>query len=207
MSSSSNEETLKVYDRSVNKYLSNTGYDYTKKHEPLLRWIDFTLKCVPEGGTIFEMGSGHGRDARYMESKGFNVICSDGAKSFIDYLNDNGQKALLFNAIDDKIPVKCDMIFANAVFPHFTTDDLETTLDKVYKHLSEGGIFAFNAKQGEGEEWVNEKTIDKRFMHYWNPQNLENIVKKHDFKIIFFESDIQGGELANHTWIHITAQK
>lgn len=203
-----NDITLKIYNQKVEEYLRHTPTTYNSGHKPLLRWINYSLSQIPEGGSVLEIGSGHGRDARYIREHGFDILCSDGAQAFVNHLNENGQKAVIFNAIKDQPPItECNMVFANAVVPHFTEENLRTVLQKVKKILKADGIFAFNAKQGLGDEWINEKSIHRRFIHYWLPEKLREFVEANGYEVIFLENNIQGGDLPTHTWIHITARK
>lgn len=62
-------------------------------------WFDASLAGVPLKARILELGSAFGRDAAYIASKGYSVVCSDAAESFVSYLRGKGFRARLFNAI------------------------------------------------------------------------------------------------------------
>lgn len=203
-----NDATLKVYDQRIGEYLEHTPLTYSTRHDPLLRWLNFSLKLISKkDGVIFEIGSGHGRDANYIKQKGYNILCSDGAPSFVKYLNSKGQDAIIFNAIKDPLDKTYNLILANAVIPHFTPENLRHVLKKVHSSLVAGGVFAFSTKQGQGEEWINEKFELSRYVHFWSPDDLRHLLEECDFKIIFYEYNISGGDIPEHTWIHVVAQK
>ncbi|HSE61554.1 MAG TPA: methyltransferase domain-containing protein [Candidatus Saccharimonadales bacterium] len=201
-----NDETIEAYNRRFGKYLKHTPAWYNESHRPLLNWIDFTLGTIPRDGKILEIGSGPGRDAKYMKEKGYHVICSDASYAFVSHLNHNGERAFLFNPLRDEISKPYHLIFANAVVPHFTAEDLQLVLGKVHSGLAAGGTFAFSAKQGEGEIWIDEKLGDKRYVHHWQPHELRKVVQEAGFEIIYMNHDIPG-DLPTHTWILITARK
>lgn len=206
MSSKQNDETINVYNHDLDSYIKGTPQDYLENHRPLLRWLDSTLQKLPNHAKVLELGSGTGREARYIADKGFDITLSDGAHSFVTYLRGLGHKTLLLNILNDPIVDKYDMVLANAVVPHFTSDDLKVVLKKVHNSLNDGGIFAFSAKQGTGEKWVNEKFHLKRYIRLWEPDEIKTAVEAAGFTIIFFEHDIPG-DLETHTWINLSAQK
>src|ERR1700738_418048 len=201
-----NDQTLDAYNNNVEHYLTKTPERHLKNHEPLLKWIDYSITQLPKNSTVFEIGSGAGREADYIEAKGLKVQRSDGAVAFVEYLKAQGKQAIRLNILRDGIKGKFDMIFANAVITHFTPEDLLFVLRKVHNSLEDNGIFAFSTKQGSGNAWVTEKFSERRFVHYWQPDDLRNLVEKMGFKIIFFESGIKG-DIPNHTWINISIQK
>jgi cyclopropane fatty-acyl-phospholipid synthase-like methyltransferase len=206
MSSKQNDETIKVYNEDLESYIKGTPQEYQENHGPLLKWINATLSMLSKGGRILEIGSGTGREAHYISSKGFDITLSDGAQSFVSYLKSQGDDALLINAVDDPIPTGYEMIFANAVVSHFTPEDLQLVLKKIFDALPQGGLVAFSTKQGKGEKWVNEKFHEKRYIHLWTVDEIKKLVEDAGFSIIFIEHDIPG-DLKSHTWINLTAKK
>lgn len=206
MSSKQNDETIRVYNTSLDAYIKHTPHTYQENHLPLLHWINTTIGLLPKSAKILEIGSGIGREADYLIDQGFKVTLSDGAQSFVDYLNIMGKNACLLNILNDPILKKYDMVFANAVISHFTHSDFRMVLEKVKSALNPGGIFAFSTKQGEGEVWVNEKSHEKRYINLWSPDTLRNVVEDAGYKIVFFEADIPG-DLPSHTWINLSAYK
>lgn len=202
-----NDATIEAYNQQFKEYIKNTPSGYNSRHKFFLHWIDSSLNQVPPNGTILEIGSGHGRDARYMAQKGFRVQRTDAAQSFVDYLNSLGESTLRFNILRDNLDKKFNMVYADGVVPHFAPPDLPFVLKKVYHILKKDGIFTFNTKQGVGEDWINEKGIHGRYTCYWDPVELRQILEKSGFKIILFASNISGGDLPDRIWIHVILQK
>jgi SAM-dependent methyltransferase len=204
---SPNDETIEAYNHRLGWYLKHTPEWYNESHAPLLRWMDFSLEQISQDGMILEIGSGPGRDAKYMRDRGYKVLCSDASRAFVDYMNDNGcGPAIEFNAIKDPVEGKYALVFANAVVPHFTPDDLKEVLRKVREALQDGGLFAFSAKQGAGDKWVDEKLGEKRFVHHWQPDQLIYFIRTQGFEIIYKDQDIPG-DLPTHTWTLLTLKK
>ena len=205
MQLSPNDQTIEVYNRTVDLYLQGTPGHYLPHHAPMRHWIEVSLAFKPNNGKILEIGSGPGRDAHFMKSLGHEVLCSDASSAFVDYLRQSGHEAVLLNALKDPIPSHA-MIFANAVTPHFTQEELYSVLTKIYTCLPHDGIFAFSVKQGEGEAWIDEKLTEKRFVHYWHPTNIKRFVESIGFNVVFFAKDIQG-DFPQHIWTLITVRK
>lgn len=201
-----NRSTLKTYGKYFREYILNTPSTYTSIHKPLQKWLDESLSFVRPSGKVLEIGSATPRDASYVQGKGMVVTCSDATPAFVKYISEHGMNAILLNVLKDPIPEQYDMIFANAVVPHFTRKQFENVLKKVYDALPVGGVFAFSAKQGSGEEWVHEKISGARFVHFWQPAELKEVVQDAGFTIVYLNTDIPG-DLSTHRLIHLTAQK
>jgi len=201
-----NQTTIDAYNQQVQAYIDKTPRAHQESHKPMLRWIDAALNAIPSNGRILEVGSATPRDANYIRSKGYEVQCSDAPEEFVIRLKQQGEDAIQLNILTDEIQGHYDMIFANAVAPHFTVDDVNLFLDKIHTHLPKDGLLVFNVKQGDSEEWVNEKFDSKRYIHYWMPKDIKEVTVAHGFKILFIETDVVG-DLPNHRWTNIVAQK
>src|SRR5688572_30009427 len=184
-----NELTLNSYNAQVWGYIKHTPANYQSHHAPLLKWINESLALLPKNAHILEIGSGTGRDARYIEGQGYKIVCSDGAYAFTDYLRGTGWEALQINILKNTLPGNHDMILANAVMSHFTHDQFQYIFEKVMDALPLGGLFAFSVKQGVGEKWITEKFKAKRFIHYWNPTELKKYIEAQNYEITFWEED------------------
>jgi len=205
-SANPNDITLASYDAEVNGYIAHTPAAYQHHHAPLLRWLNSSLEMISKNDKILEVGSGFGRDANYIHSKGYDITCSDGSKAFVNFLNKNGWDAKQLNILKNNIPNGYKMILANAVIPHFTQKQFELILTKILAALPEGGLFAFSVKQGQGEDWITEKFSAKRFIHYWDLQSLKEYIERANCKIVFWEEGIPG-DLPSHTWTNLTLMK
>lgn len=204
--SSPNYTTIGAYNRKVDAYISTTPKTYQPHHASMLKWIDNALQQIPPAGFILEIGSGTLRDASYMRSKGYSVQCSDASIGFVEYLRNQGDNAILLDLLNDPILDPFDLVFANAVAPHFTDSDVIKAIKNTYSALPQGGVLAFNLKRGYGDAWVTEKIGEKRYMNYWQPDEIELLIKEQGFHITFMD-DHAAGDLPTHTWINIVAKK
>jgi SAM-dependent methyltransferase len=202
-----NKITIQAYNKQANTYIESTPDQYNGSRESLRHWIDEILEWVRPRGSVLEIGSATPRDAKYMRSKGFNVQCSDATPNFVAHLKRMGETPLQLDVTEDPIPNKeYDLIFANAVFPHLTYKSARKALMNISQGLKSEGILAFNVKQGDGDEWINEKFNEKRYIHYWQPHEIYELVKASGFEVITINDGIEG-EFPTHIWTRIIAQK
>lgn len=200
-----NQATIEAYNDNVENYVATTPQSHKQKPSDMTKWIDYSISLVPKGGSILEIGSATPRDAHYMRERGYSVQCSDATPGFNTYLNDHGEHSLTLDILRDPIDDGYDMIFANAVVPHFTKNDFEYVLYKIYNNLKPGKIFAFSTKEGNGEAWIEEKFDAKRYTKYWQAQEIKVLVEKYGFTVRYAKTAI--GDFSDYNWIMITAQK
>ncbi len=200
-----NQATIKAYNHEASTYIAKTPHDYQTYHRPMLNWIDTALSEL-RGKKVLEIGSATPRDASYMRSKGYTVQTSDASEGFVASLRSQGEPAILLNALTDTLPEGYDLIFANAVAPHFTPSDLNKFLEKSLTALPSGGRLAFNLKIGSGDDWINEKLTEKRFIHYWQPEDIHKALTDLACSVIFFDANASG-DFPNHHWANIVIEK
>lgn len=194
-----NNITLRSYDENIQAYID--GSPQTVDGD-LKVWIDTQFSEVNLNAKILEIGSGTGRDARYLESKGFTVQRTDASEGFIELLRSQGEGVKLLNILTDEIGEEYDVIFADAVFLHFTEEQLKQVFKKAYHALSEDGKLLFTLKEGEGEEVTNSKLGADRFFKYWKEEPIKAVLD-----IVGFSSAIEGCRKGRQGWLHVSAQK
>jgi len=181
---SSNALTLQSYELGVQEYINGTAAEVSGTFKD---WIDATLASLPLNAEIMEIGSGFGRDADYIESFGFKVDRTDATEAFVTFLQSQGHSACRFNVLVDAFPMQYDPVFANAVFLHFTPQELEKALQKIHAALRDNGVLAFSVKKGE--EWTNAKLGQPRYFCYWEQANLVPFLQKANFKVVTVSED------------------
>lgn len=162
------------------------------------KFIDAAFADVSYGSTVLEVGAGFGRDARYLQGKGFAVIPTDGAQSFVKELQQRGFPAYELNILEDSFP-KVDVIFANAVFLHLSIEELRRVLLKARQALNLAGKLIFTVKKGEGEELSEEKIDAPRYFAYWSVENITAELLRAGFTAGSISEDMAG----DTTWIQV----
>ena len=217
--SKENEKTLEVYKEKAHLYLANSvehdkldSKRAKQKRKKLENLITSNFSSLPEHAKVFEIGSGDGSNAKFIQSLGFDVTASDTAADFIKATQNQGLKTIKFNALEDSFPEKYSAVFCWRVFVHFTNEDALEIIQKVYDTLKGNGIFVFNAMNREikniDNEWVDFEGEyhmgAERYYNYFSQSDLDNIIQKTKFKIEYFHKD--GGD-NNNKWLIYVLRK
>ena len=211
-----NKKTVEIYEEKAATYLKTTiehdKLDEEKakrKKEKLQNFIKENLEQFKKGSKVFEIGSADGENAKYIERLGYNITASDIADAFINETKSKVENTVKFNVLEDDFKDKYLAVLAWRVFVHFTKEDLELTLNKVYNALEEGGVFIFNIMNREtkvcDEEWVdfpNEYHMDaERYYKYFLKEEVDSLISKTDFKIKSFH--MEGGDNKNKWLVYV----
>lgn len=184
--SSSNDVTIQSYELGVKEYIAGTAPEVGVNFKA---WIDAILGYLSSNARILEIGSAFGRDARYIESFGHTVERTDATKGFVALLQQMGYPARRFNVLIDDFTATYDLVFANAVFLHFTPQELQKTLDKIRVSLNNQGILAFSVKKGEGEQWTTAKLGQPRYFCFWTSDKIQSLLKLTGFELVSISED------------------
>ena len=214
-----NRRTIEIYKEKAEIYLNNNlehdRLDITKakhKRKNLENLIKTSFESLPQNAKVFEIGSGDGVNAKFIENLGFRITASDIAEAFIEATQNQGVKTIKFNVLEDEFPEKYFAVFCWRVFVHFTKEDALKTIKKVYNVLEDGGIFIFNVINREFRE-VDNEWIDfegeyhmgaERYYNYFKKEELDNLIKQTNFKIENFHTE--GGD-NNNKWLVYVLKK
>jgi predicted TPR repeat methyltransferase len=196
MAANSNAATLHAYAEHVYEYVALTPQVVSGS---MKWWLDETLALTDKQEAILELGSAFGRDAAYMQSRGYVVRCTDAVPQFVTLLKERGFDAHLCNALTDELGHGYGLVFANAVLLHFTGEEVGLVLRKIEAGLQEGGLLAFSVKRGDGEAWSDEKLGAPRYFRYWQADALQELLESVGFRTIFLQQDA--------SWILVIARK
>lgn len=121
------------------------------------------LRHLPDGAHILDLGCGDGRDAQYMESRGFTVDATDGVASMVELTSkriSHPARLMLFEELNAEAAY--DAIWAHASLHHATADALPDLLARVHRALKPGGWHFSNYKGGTG----GKRDAQERFYSY-----------------------------------------
>lgn len=217
--SQENKKTLEVYQKTAHLYLASSAeHDRLdpvraeEKSQILKSLIKKSFSSLPEHAKVFEIGCGDGKNAKFIESLGFEVTASDTADGFVEATKSKGIKTIKFDALEDNFPEKYSAVFAWRVFVHFTKEDALKIIQKVYDNLEEDGVFVFNAINREttatDNEWVDfegEYHLGvERYYSYFRKEELDNIIGQTKFQVQDFHTE--GGK-ENNKWLVYVLKK
>ena len=184
-----NEKTINSYEKYAKEYVNQKNADSNdniikQKHAMLSN----CLKGVPKSGRLFEIGSGSGEDAAYIQSLGYsNLIVSDVADSFINILRKKGFSPIKFNLLKNDFPEKYDFIHCWAVLMHFTKKEAGESIKKIYNSLIDGGkvLFCVKTSKDKAEGWKRLSEKDGEiYFSFWSKDELELFLNQVGFKKI-----------------------
>lgn len=198
-----NEDTIKAYDNGARAYFDLSPQ---KVSTPVKKWLDNALKELPKEAKIYEIGTGTGKDADYIESLGYKMQLSDASSGFVTFLNQRNRNAKLFNVLTNQFDMQYDLILADAVLLHFTEDEIQQVLKKVANALTENGRFAFSVKKGDGDFTEDKKLGSVRYFHLWQPNQLVNKLGKAGLSVTY-QAIAEDRRVNKPAWIFMVAEK
>ncbi len=175
-----NDITISSYNNELDIYLKKTAGQVTGSMKD---FIDSFLKILPPNATILEIGSGTGRDADYIEKRGYTILRTDAAASFVKHMQDESKPAEKLNIIAEALPQTFDAILANAVFLHFDDADFKRALINTKAMLKNNGIFAFSIHKGDFIG-ISDHKNSARYFHERSERDVHEILKSHSLTVL-----------------------
>jgi len=192
--------TLTSYESAADLYVQRTRRDSTRAWQP---FIDEFAAQVDEG-LVLELGSGPGWHAAELERSGLRVERSDGAAAFVDMMERDGYSARKLDIVTDVFGGMYDGIFANAVLLHLNSLQFDAVIAKAAAALRPGGMLAFTLKEGDGEEWSNEKLDLPRYFKYWREPDVRARLDPTVWESVSITSEMSGG---GQQWLMVLAER
>lgn len=219
------EITKQTYNKIANSYSNINGtklLDYEiNLYDILFKTAEKELKKPIEDMKVLDVGTGPGRDIKFMYSKGVKrAVGLDNAEEFIKILKGLEEK----EEIPQNSFVKGDMLdipFDNETFDivrqyasllHIPITTKGEMLDKViqesYRVLKENGILFVAVKKGKGVQLIDTKAgLGARIYQMHTVESLTKILEEHHFKILdIIEREEQRKE-SKIDWINVIAKK
>ena len=171
--------------------------------------------------SILDVGTGSGRDIKYIYSKGIDkVIGLDNSEGFIELLTELATKKeipkdsfvkgdMLNLPFDDNT---FDIVRQNASLLHIPITIKDKMLDKAMKEnnrvLKENGLLYVSVKKGEGVQYIDTKDgLGGRIFQLHTIETITKMIEQNKFKILNIkeEAEERNGDIIN--WIYIIAKK
>ncbi len=192
-----NSKTIKSYELNAYEYLQSRSADDEHRFSA---WIVETLSKIDKPVKIFEIGSGPGYTADYLESLGYKVTRSDIVNEFIEYNRNRDKNITIHNVITDEIPGEYDAILAINVMQHLNKLDMKKALKLIYDGLKKDGMFIFTITIGDMDEWHDDKG-GARYFAAWQKDILIDLWGSTGLEVIFIK------DVGYKNWINIIAKK
>ncbi len=178
-------KTLNFYN--LNSYPLSESYE-SAEVESMQRTLE---SCFEKRSRLLELGFGSGRDASYMQARGFDVTGIDGSSRMVDeavklHLELEGRlfQGILPDALEsrDLLPGSFDGIYAVAVLMHLKPGELASVFSSVHRLLVPTGRFLFSVPLERDD--VDEKGLDGkgRFFLSWSREEWSALARNSGFR-------------------------
>lgn len=190
------QTTLETYERIAPKWASTHNGNFWATE------IAQFHQLLPSG-SVLEVGSGGGRDARELIALGYDYTGTDISPAFLaeaSKQNPNGRFLLSSVYELDFPPETFDGFWASAILLHLPKDRLNYALQRIKACVKKGGLGFISVKQGEGSKLLHEQVDGEpceRFFSYYSEPEFTAVLESEGFSVIDFH--IKEGR--KETWL------
>lgn len=187
------DPAIKAYREGIDAQLARARKEPAPDFKAM---VDLFAEQIPANGSILEIGSASGGDARYLASKNFKITCTDVVPEVLTTLSAEGfeteeydfRSSPKFEWIDS-----FDGVFANTSLLHAPRKVFERALEHVALVLKKEGVATFTLKTS-GDEKIPGGSIDSSGQFtYYSEKEIRQILDKHKFKLLHL-SFTEGGK-------------
>ena len=196
------EMTRQTYDRVATTYSDVNGTkmidSYRNMYDILFKTAEKELKKPIEDMEVLDLGTGPGRDIKFMYSKGVKrAVGLDNSEEFIKILKELEEKGdipknsfvkgdMLDIPFDNET---FDIVRQNASLLHIPITTKGEMLDKAiqesYRVLKENGILFVSVKKGKGVQLIDTKEgLGARIYQMHTVESITKILEEHHFHIL-----------------------
>ncbi len=186
-----NVEVTKITYQKIYKDYSSSNKGLPDKVKEML---DRFLSLLLTGKTVLDVGCAHGRESKYLFSKGCRVTGIDISDDFIRIANQNCPECN-FIVMDmrrlDFGSKLFDGIWCQASFLHVPKSDAAKTLRQFNKVLKENGLLYLSVMQGSFNGLRPNKQLNWPERHFsdYQPHEMEKLIKDAGFTDISCDSN------------------
>lgn len=121
----------------------------------------------PEGGSLLELGAGHGQDSLFFAEQGYQVVSTDIEIANLSR-NVKGKERIRVAELNLKDPLpfsdnSFDVVYAHLSLHYFNKKTTEDILQEIRRILKQGGVFAFLANSINDPEYRTGTEIEEDF--------------------------------------------
>lgn len=145
---------------------------------------------------VLELGTGTGRDGKYFQDQGFEVVCIDLSPAMIDLCRQKGLTAYVMDMSNLDLPqASFDAVYAMNSLLHLTREEFSEILHRIEALLRADGTVYIGMYGGYDHEgvWEEDSYVPKRFFSFFSDERLESEVSKVfdvlAFRRVYFEPD------------------
>ena len=140
--------------------------------------------------TLLEIGAGTGRDSKFFQDEGLDVVCIDLSPAMVDLCKQKGLTAYVMDVAEVQFPAgSFDAVYSMNSLLHLTKAEFPAVLRNIDRLLKTDGVVFIGMYGGLEHEgvWENDSYDPKRFFSFFTDEHLKQEVTE-VFDIISFES-------------------
>ena len=198
--------TVTSYDDSAEAYRDHAP----DMSEEIAAALDRFVAALPPAARVLEIGSGSGRDALAMESRGLSVRRTDITPGFVRLLRAEGHDADVVDPLADDLadPAReapYDGVWASASLLHVRREDLPEVLTNLASATRSGGPLHLAVKEGDGARFSTHGSVTgPRHFTFWREPALRDVLGAAGWDVSeLVRNTGQRGE----TWLDVTARR
>lgn len=138
---------------------------------------------------LLEVGAGTGRDSKFFQDNGLEVISTDLSPEMVRLCQAKGLTAYVMDFLHLDFPAASfDAIYALNCLLHVPKSDLSAVLQSLQNLLKPFGLFYMGLYGGIEREgsWKDDQHEPKRFFSFYTDDNMQQIVKAY-FELLYFQ--------------------
>lgn len=169
------KENRETYEKYAAEFEENTR---TYLQNYLLSDISLFLQNL-KGNRILDVGSGPGRDAIFLKSKGLNPVCIDISSSMISLCKEKGLEVYIMDLENITLrEASFDGIWAYTSLLHVPKKAMPNVLKKFHSLLKKKGILYLGMKEGAFEGFHEDQRYPntKRFSALYKDEDLRKLL-------------------------------
>ncbi|WP_027417813.1 class I SAM-dependent methyltransferase [Aneurinibacillus terranovensis] len=151
------------------------------RHRDLTMQFISAFQMLLGGNRVLDLGCGAGHDALRLKRYDLQVQGLDISEVMLEQAKQQVSGVEFIQGDFRSIPTEeglYDGVWANASLIYLTKDDLQKALDEVYRVLKTGGVFFSSYRIGQGS-----LVVDNIFHQFYEQEEIENILRRHGFRI------------------------
>jgi SAM-dependent methyltransferase len=129
--------------------------------------------------SLLEIGSGPGRDSKFFQDQGFEVVCIDLSPEMVELCRQKGLAAQVMDMVDLRFPASSfDAVYSLNSLLHLTKAEFPAVLRRINRIMKPSGLFYLGMYGGYDFEgvWEDDTYAPKRFFSYYADTHIQQLV-------------------------------
>jgi SAM-dependent methyltransferase len=139
---------------------------------------------------LLEIGAGPGRDSKFFQDNGLDVVCTDLSPEMVALCRAKGLTAHVMDFLSLGFPAgSFEAVYALNCLLHVPKKDLASVLETIQRLLKADGLFYMGVYGKDDFEGIWEQDVyePKRYFSFYTDDGIQQIVSKY-FEIVYFKT-------------------